>query len=377
MSGTFYYTGQALIDLAIRIDHLPAPGGDVFGEDAGLHVGGGFNTMWAARQVGAPVSFAGALGTGPFSDKARAALASAQIPHLGPTLPAQDLGYCVALTDSRAERTFISTAGAETHLPLTAFDNLPLTADDVVFICGYALIHADNRAAVCRLAERILAGQTPRPAHLIFDTTPMIGDIPLEALALLERLGVIWSLNETEAQILASRLNLPPTPPPAKPSSTTSPTGPATPQPATPAPEQTTAAPQPATAAPDQAAAPSAADLSSLAGQLAARLGTVVLRAGAQGAWVATTQSTPTTQTTEAGQPAQPAPNVTHVPSLPVTPVDTNGAGDAHTGALAAFLLEGLPLPAAVRLANIAAALSTRQVGPATAPTRAQIDSAG
>ena len=51
------------------------------------------------------------------------------------------------------------------------------------------------------------------------------------------------------------------------------------------------------------------------------------------------------------------------VPGLRVTPVDTIGAGDAHAGALLAALCEGLPLEAALRRANRAAAAAVTVQG--------------
>ncbi|MBP2370609.1 PfkB family carbohydrate kinase [Pseudonocardia parietis] len=62
------------------------------------------------------------------------------------------------------------------------------------------------------------------------------------------------------------------------------------------------------------------------------------------------------------------------VPAPPVEAVDTNGAGDAHCGVLAAELLRGADWPEAVRRANAAAALAVTRYGPATAPTRAEVD---
>lgn len=61
------------------------------------------------------------------------------------------------------------------------------------------------------------------------------------------------------------------------------------------------------------------------------------------------------------------------VPGFAVRAVDTNGAGDAHVGALVASLGAGLDVAAAVRRANAAAALATTRFGPATAPTAAQL----
>ena len=65
-----------------------------------------------------------------------------------------------------------------------------------------------------------------------------------------------------------------------------------------------------------------------------------------------------------------------HIPPLSVEAIDTNGAGDAHTGALAASLAQGVPMGRALLLANCAGALSTTVVGPASCPPRPQIEAA-
>jgi ribokinase len=54
---------------------------------------------------------------------------------------------------------------------------------------------------------------------------------------------------------------------------------------------------------------------------------------------------------------------IDHIPALDVKAVDTAGAGDAFIGSLAAFLADGLSLPAAVRSANAVAALSVTRLG--------------
>jgi sugar/nucleoside kinase (ribokinase family) len=88
----------------------------------------------------------------------------------------------------------------------------------------------------------------------------------------------------------------------------------------------------------------------------AGRVGTLI-RSGARGCVVALRGRTPVT-----------------VPAFEVTAVDTNGAGDAHLGAFAAALADGLdPVDAVVR-ANAAAAIAVTRFGPATAPNRTEVD---
>jgi ribokinase len=62
------------------------------------------------------------------------------------------------------------------------------------------------------------------------------------------------------------------------------------------------------------------------------------------------------------------------VPGFPAEVVDTTGAGDAHCGVLAAELLRGADLRTAAVRANAAAAIAVTRPGPATAPTRAEVD---
>lgn len=64
----------------------------------------------------------------------------------------------------------------------------------------------------------------------------------------------------------------------------------------------------------------------------------------------------------------------TTVPGFPQTPIDTNGAGDAHTGVLVAERARGTDWVEACRRANVAGAIKVTRHGPASSPTRAEID---
>jgi len=64
----------------------------------------------------------------------------------------------------------------------------------------------------------------------------------------------------------------------------------------------------------------------------------------------------------------------THLPGHPQRPVDTNGAGDTHTGVLLAERAAGAAWTDAAARANAAGAIKVTRRGPDTAPTRAEID---
>lgn len=308
MTGRVLHTGQVIIDIAIRVDAVPEPGGDVFGDYAGMHVGGGYNVLYASRQTGAETVYAGTMGKGSFSDIAADGLRAIGVEHVGATVD-KDLGFCVAVTDDTAERTFISTRGAETNQPLDSFDHLDVTPDDVLYITGYSLAHEDNRRSLERLAARL----GPGACRTVFDVSPMIGSIPLECLESIGTLAPMWSVNEREASILCDRLGL--------------------------------------------------GSFGNDDGELAAaalspHLGKVLVRVGRGGAWFAE------------GDADEKA---IHVPTITVDPIDTNGAGDAHSGVLCGALALGESLTTALRWANVAGALSTTVMGPATCPPISKI----
>ena len=306
MTGRVIHTGQVVIDLTLRIEAIPEPGGDVFADESSMAVGGGFNVLAAARRMGVETLYAGPLGEGPFAEAARRALEEIGVDHVGP-VAAGDQGYCVAMTDARAERTFISTCGAETRGPVDAFDHLEVSGDDVVYLSGYSLADEASRTALERLAGRLSEARAGCTA--LFDVSPMVGAVPMSSLERLSALGPVWSLNEREAGLLADRLEL----------------------------------------------RVEAGDHAGVCEALSGRLGTVLVRAGEQGSWFSD------------GGAAH------HTPSIPVTPVDTNGAGDAHSGVLAAALARGVDLTTALRWANVAGALTTTHFGPATCPSEAEI----
>ena len=316
-AGRVVLMGQILVDLAVRGEALPTPGGDVWAIDEGMHVGGGFNALVAARRMGAEAVSLSPIGEGPYASLIQAALEREGITDLGPRIAGIDNGFCIAFTDRTGERTFISTKGAETMAPASAWADFvrAMSPGDVLYIDGYLMDHPANREAA-EAALRVL----PNGVRVVLDVSPIIG-IP-DALP---SDGIIVSMNHREAQEIAHQRG--------------------------------------EASVRDQCNQPreAARAMVSLLGR------PVLVRAGAEGAYV--------------GRPAQPATNtaandVTAIPTPRVEAIDTNGAGDAHSGVLAAALAQGILLERALLLANCAGALSTTVVGPASCPTREEIEAA-
>lgn len=201
--GKVVHTGQIVVDIAVQVESVPLPGGDTFGDYAGMHAGGGFNVLYAARQTHVEAVYAGTMGMGAFADIAAKGLLEIGVPHVGPCVQA-DLGFCIAITDGSAERTFISTTGAEALQPIDCFDNLAVANEDVIYVSGYSLIHEMNGRAIERLLLRI----ADLPTKVYFDVSPVVGDIPDSALRSLCDVNPVWSVNEREAVILGQRCGI-------------------------------------------------------------------------------------------------------------------------------------------------------------------------
>ena len=372
-AGRVVLMGQILVDLAVRGEALPAPGDDVWASDEGMHVGGGFNALVAARRMGAQAVSLSPIGQGPYSLLIQQALQREEIMDFGPRINGIDNGFCIAFTDQSGERTFISTRGAETRAPASAWADFTATMrpGDVLYIDGYLMDHPSNRQA----AQEALQG-LPEGVQVVLDVSPVIG-IPQG----LPARDVIVSMNHREAQQIinqSAERGL------GQGQELSRGQGQGHCQKQGQDGEQSQRCYQEQGQRCDQAREASA--VASLLGR------SVVVRAGAEGAYfarpagakarvpaaaaAATPAATPAGASVEGAVAAPVAASantgadVTYIPTPRVAVIDTNGAGDAHSGVLAAALAQAIPLERALLLANCAGALSTTLVGPASCPAR-------
>ncbi|MEV0487747.1 PfkB family carbohydrate kinase [Streptomyces sp. NPDC050508] len=197
MSSRLWHLGNVVVDLVLEIPALPERGGDVLATRTERTPGGGFNVMAAAARQGLPVTYAGAHGTGPFGDRARAALHTEGIDVLLAPRTSEDTGFVVCLVDADGERTFVTSPGAEATLTATDLAELRPGAGDLVYVTGYGLLHDSNRAALLDLLPRLDPAVT-----LVTDPGPLVGEIPVTALQLFLTRSDWWSCNAREATLL-------------------------------------------------------------------------------------------------------------------------------------------------------------------------------
>jgi len=151
-----------VVDVVATVAELPPRGGDVWASGMRMVAGGGFHALAAAARQGVPVEYAGAHGTGPFGELARAALRAEGVAvRLAPRADV-DTGVVVVLVDGGGERTFVSGRGAETTLRPADLADLALGAGDVVLVSGYGL---DDALAewVTGLPDAVVVALDPGP----------------------------------------------------------------------------------------------------------------------------------------------------------------------------------------------------------------------
>ncbi len=300
MSPRVIHTAQALVDEVVEVPSLPRRGGNVMAGAHALYAGGAVNILIAAARSGAAAVHAGAHGVGPNADLVRAALTAEGVALSSPPVPDLDTGICFVMIEPTAERTFVTTQGAERRITPESLQTADPRPGDLVCISGYSLVG--------RTRDPLLAwlDGLPNGVVVVLDPGATFADLdrPLQS-RVLDRTAV-WTSNAEEALGLTG-------------------------------------------------IAPIERSVVAVAERLRPDA-VAIVRDGPVGCVVR-----------EGGTTA-------YVKGYPQTPVDTNGAGDTHTGVLVAERARGASWVDAARRANAAGAIKVTRKGPATAPTAAEID---
>ena len=301
------HTGQALVDVVVEVPGLPARGQNVMATTVTGYAGGAVTVLTAAARFGADCVHAGAHGTGPHGDLIRTALETEGIGVSALPVAGLDTGICVVLVEPSAERTFVTTLGAEREISVESLAASHPRAGDLVCVTGFSLALGSTR-------DPLLAWLPTLDPDVVVVLDPGAAFAGLSGHVRASMLGVtdVWTSNAEEAADLLRAVGQ---------------------------------------------NAPS--DLAALTRAVAPLLGgdaVAVVRDGPEGCAVHAAGET------------------TYVTGYPQTPLDTNGAGDTHTGALLAAVAAGTPWPEGCRRANAAAAIKVTRRGPESAPTAAEVE---
>ena len=294
------HTAQALVDEVVVVDALPVRGGNAVAQSYARYAGGAVNILVAAARSGAQAVLAGAVGTGANGDLVRSALAAQGVTVSSPPVADLDTGICFVMIEPSAERTFVTTQGAERRISVESLQTSAPVAGDLVCLSGFSLL-GRTRDPLLEWLEGLAAGIVVvlDPGAAFAELT---GDLQRRVLARTS----VWTSNAEEAEQLTGHAN-------------------------------------PATA------------VEAVAGRLPEGA-VAIVRDGSKGCHLR-----------EGGSTA-------YLPGFPQEPVDTNGAGDTHTGVLVACRAAGADWQTAARRANAAGAIKVTRRGPATAPDAGEID---
>lgn len=294
------HTAQALVDVVVEVPALPERGSNVNATRESRYAGGAVNVLVAAARSGATAVHGGAYGTGPHADLILGTLAAEGVAVTDLPVPDADTGTCLVLVESSAERTFVTTFGAERRVSAESFARLEPQSGDLVCVSGYSLFEP-TRDALLDFLESL-----PEDVDVILDPGAPFAQFPRTLQDRVLACTSVWTSNADEARAATGLDSLQDTP-------------------------------------------------AALRRRLGRR-GAVIVRDGAEGCIVF-----------HHGRG-------TRIPGFPQTPIDTNGAGDTHTGVLLAERALGADWESAATRANAAAAITVTRRGPATAPTRAEVD---
>lgn len=304
------HTGQALVDVVVEVPALPRRGQNVMATSSTRYAGGSVNVLVAAARFGAACVHAGAHGTGPNGDLIRAACAEEGIELSASPVADRDTATCLVLVEPSAERTFVTDLGAEREISVETLATSAPVPGDLVCVTGYSLALDSTREPLLAWLPTLDEGVV-----IVLDPGAAFAALPQETREAMLAVTDVWSSNAEEAADLLEEVGHP--------------------------------LPKDADTMGDPAAA--------IAPLLRAEAVTIV-RDGPKGCAVAVDGTT------------------TVVPGFPQEPVDTNGAGDTHTGALLAEIAAGHPWVESCRRANAAAAIKVTRRGPATSPTADEVD---
>lgn len=170
------HLGNVVVDVIVKVPHLPVSGGDVLASAGLVTPGGGFNVMAAARRHGLETVYGGMLGSGPFANMARRALRKEGISWTQTRRVRMDTGFVVCLIEPSGERSFATYPGAEATLELQQLKTLSVTATDLVYVSGYSLLYESNRQSLLQWLPNL-----PDETRVIYDPGPLATDVPNSA----------------------------------------------------------------------------------------------------------------------------------------------------------------------------------------------------
>ena len=324
-AGRLIFMGQLMLNQSLRTASFPEAGGDVWADDEGMRLTGNIEVLRAARRMGVEAVSLSPIGEGPHASLIEECLRHEGIVDAGPRVPGMDNGYRVTITDDAGQRLVVTAMIDKCAVPTHAWAEFTQTMGpaDVLYYdgefagsYGYASTDLGNDDAAREALLRL-----PEHARLVLDTSSrgnMPSGIPFD--------NTVFVIGQDEVAGMGTGI-----------------TG-------------------------DRSAFDASRTFRGAAFE-AARLFDchALVPSGPEGAYFARPNY---------GGKDLSWPTVTHCPAPPFGAEDPLEARHVFSGVFAASLARGLPIERAIQLAVCARALATATPGPASCPTRSQIEAA-
>ena len=187
------HTAQALVDEVAQVPGLPARGQNVMASSVARYAASAVNILLAAARSGAECVHAGAVGTGVNADLVREALAAEGVTISSPPVTDLDTGICFVMVEPSAERTFVTTLGAERRISVESLATSAPVAGDLVCISGYSLVGATRDPLLAFLAA------LPAGVEVVLDPGAIFAGLPAPLRDRMLALTTVWTSNAEEA----------------------------------------------------------------------------------------------------------------------------------------------------------------------------------
>ena len=192
--------GSAVVDVIVRVEHLPKCGEDVHVSRQSRSLGGcAYLVSDILRHFGAPYSLCTAVGGGMYGDFVYEQLKKRGVP-IYVRKPEEENGccYCLVEDEGDGERSFIVDHGIEYTFYESYLENIDTDSIDSVYICGLEIEEYTGWEIINYLEKH--------PEYTVyFAPGPRIMRIPTDRVEKLLSLGVILHLNEGESMAFTGK----------------------------------------------------------------------------------------------------------------------------------------------------------------------------
>ena len=192
--------GSAVVDVIVRVEHLPKCGEDVHVSRQSRSLGGcAYLVSDILRHFGAPYSLCTAVGGGMYGDFVYEQLKKRGVP-IYVRKPEEENGccYCLVEDEGDGERSFIVDHGIEYTFHESYLENIDTDSIDSVYICGLEIEEYTGWEIINYLEKH--------PEYTVyFAPGPRIMRIPADRMEKLLSLRVILHLNEGESMAFTGK----------------------------------------------------------------------------------------------------------------------------------------------------------------------------